>query len=54
VSIYDDIPSTKQGVITFRTYAENHIKELHATIKKFEKLLIECDRRIEEMEKGGG
>jgi hypothetical protein len=52
MSIYDDIPETKQGVITFKAYAEKHIKELTALIKKFEKFIIECDRRLDEMKKG--
>ena len=52
MSIYDDIPTTKQGVITFREYAINQIRTLQINIKRLEKFIVECDRRLEENFKG--
>ena len=51
-SILDEIPSTEQGIISYRNYAENQIKEYGIGIKRMDKLMAECERRLEIMRKG--
>ena len=51
MSQFDEIPTTKQAIITFKEYAEKQIKLLELNQKKMVKFLEECDRRLELMEK---
>ena len=51
---YDEIPTTKQAVITFREYAINQIKDTKLCIKKLEAFLVECNRRLDEWDNKGG
>ena len=51
-SILDEIPATEQGIISYRNHAENQIKEYGIGIKRMEKLMEECERRLEIMRKG--
>ena len=50
MSIFDEVPHTKQGLLTYRDYAENEINETELRKKRLEKILVECDRRLEAME----
>ena len=50
MSIYDEIPTTKQAIITFKTYCDNQYKACQNSMKKLEKFILECDRRLEQME----
>jgi len=49
MSLFEQIPNTKQGLITFRTYAENQLKSLNLSIKQMHKIMAEVERRLEEM-----
>jgi len=54
MSIFDEVPHTKQGLLTYRDYAENQIKETELRKKRLEKILEECDRRLDKMEGKNG
>jgi len=49
MSIFDDIPTTEQGLITFQKYAENQVIALNKSLKQMNKILLEVDRRLELM-----
>ena len=49
MSIFDDIPKTEQGLVTFQTYAENQVIALNKSLKQMNKILLEVDRRLELM-----
>jgi len=51
MSKFEEIPTTKQAIITFRNYAEKQIVVLENSIKKMFKFVEECDRRLELLEK---
>lgn len=51
-SAEDELPETLQGLKSYRTYAENQIKENKLNNIRLEKQLVECDKRIEAKEKG--
>jgi len=51
MSIYDEVPTTKDAIITFKAYAKNQIKVIESNRKKLENFIVECDRRLDEMEK---
>ena len=46
---YDEIPKTRQAIMTFREYAENQIKSMELGIRKLNAFLVECNRRLDEM-----
>jgi len=46
---YDEIPKTRQAIMTFREYAENQIKSMELGIRKLHAFLVECNRRLDEM-----
>jgi len=50
---YDEIPTTKQAVLTFREYATNQIKAMKLNIKKLEAFLVECNRRLDAWDEKG-
>jgi uncharacterized protein involved in exopolysaccharide biosynthesis len=52
MSIFDEIPKTKQGLITYRRYAEQQIKDCNSRIKRMEKILEELDKRERKMDNG--
>jgi len=49
MSIFDDIPTTEQSLITFQSYAENQVIALNKSLKQMNKILLEVDRRLELM-----
>jgi len=49
MALFDEIPKTKQGLMTYRQYAENTIKECEAQIKRMNKILEEVDKRERRM-----
>jgi hypothetical protein len=49
MTIFDEIPTTKQGLLLYRNYAENEVKRLKLLIKRFDKLSGELQRRLELM-----
>jgi hypothetical protein len=49
MSIFDEIPHTKQGLISYGNYAENELKEIELRRKRMEKILEEIHRRLEAM-----
>lgn len=46
-TIRDEVPKTEQGIILYKGYAENTIKQCKLTIGRMEKAIVECDRRLE-------
>jgi len=51
-SAEDELPESIQGLMEYRAYALNQIKENNLNNKRLEKQVIECDERIEAKEKG--
>jgi hypothetical protein len=51
MSMFDDIPHTLQGCILFKAYAEKKIKSNNLENKRLDKIIAECERRIEVKEK---
>ena len=49
MALFDEIPHTEQGLISYRNYAELEIKETELRKKRLEKILEEINRRLEKM-----
>ena len=53
MSIYDEIPTTEQAIMTFKAYCNNQHKACQSQMKKLEKFVAECDKRLEKFESKG-
>ena len=49
MSIFDELPTTEQGLITFMAYAEKQIKALEKDQHRLIKMLEECRRRKDKL-----
>jgi hypothetical protein len=47
-----DLPSTKQGLILYKQYAERQIKDYQRSIKLMVKTVEECELRLNKISEG--
>jgi len=51
-NMFDEIPATKQGIISYRNYAVNQIHESELMKNRMERAIEECNKRLDVIEKG--